>query len=164
MIKKNFCRGFAPRHTPPGAYAAQAGVCVCVCVCGYVSVSLCLCSVCVCTHAPGYVHFFLPHTYARTRAPQRDGLRTLVQGSQQQGKFFAMKTFTKLALLIITLALGMATWFVTSWQSDQVDRIMAMMDVDRNGMLQTEEASPLMRLRFSELDSACAHTRTHTHT
>ncbi|MDC1085353.1 hypothetical protein OAS97_11540, partial [Pseudomonadales bacterium] len=64
-----------------------------------------------------------------------------------------MKTFTKLALLIITLALGMATWFVTSWQSDQVDRIMAMMDVDRNGMLQTEEASPLMRLRFSELDS-----------
>ena len=22
MIKKNFCRGFAPRHTPPGAYAA----------------------------------------------------------------------------------------------------------------------------------------------
>ncbi|MGK0292861.1 MAG: CubicO group peptidase (beta-lactamase class C family), partial [Porticoccaceae bacterium] len=66
-----------------------------------------------------------------------------------------MKTRTKLTLLTITiaLALGVATWFATSWQSDQVDRIIAMMDVDRNGMLQTEEASPLMRLRFSELDS-----------
>jgi CubicO group peptidase (beta-lactamase class C family) len=64
-----------------------------------------------------------------------------------------MKTRTKLTLLTITIALGVATWFATSWQSDQVDRIIAMMDVDRNGMLQTEEASPLMRLRFSELDS-----------
>ena len=64
-----------------------------------------------------------------------------------------MKTGTKLTLLTITIALGVATWFVTSWQSDQVERMIAMMDVDRNGMLQNEEASPLMRLRFSELDS-----------
>ena len=31
--------------------------------------------------------------------------------------------------------------------------MMGLMDVDRSGMLQTEEVSPLMRLRFSELDS-----------
>ncbi|MFT5928949.1 MAG: CubicO group peptidase (beta-lactamase class C family) [Parasphingorhabdus sp.] len=64
-----------------------------------------------------------------------------------------MKIYTKLTLLTIAIALGVTTWFVTSWQSDQVDKIIAMMDIDRNGVLQTEEVSPLMRLRFSELDS-----------
>lgn len=64
-----------------------------------------------------------------------------------------MKTRTKLTLLTLTIALGATTWLATSWQSDQVDKIMALMDIDRNGVLQTEEASPLMRLRFSEHDS-----------
>jgi CubicO group peptidase (beta-lactamase class C family) len=64
-----------------------------------------------------------------------------------------MKTRTKLTLLTITIALGVILWFVTSWQSDQVDRILTMMDVNKDGVLQTEEASPLMRLRISELDS-----------
>ncbi|MEH6551041.1 MAG: serine hydrolase domain-containing protein [Pseudomonadales bacterium] len=64
-----------------------------------------------------------------------------------------MKTYTKLTLLTVTIAIGVTTWLVTSWQSDQVDRIIAMMDIDRNGVLQTEEVSPLMRLRISELDS-----------
>ncbi len=64
-----------------------------------------------------------------------------------------MKISTKLTLLIVTIALGVATWFVTSWQSGQVDRIITMMDVDRNGAIQSEELSPLMRLRISELDS-----------
>ena len=31
--------------------------------------------------------------------------------------------------------------------------MMGLIDVDRSGILQTEEAYPLMRLRFSELDS-----------
>jgi Ca2+-binding EF-hand superfamily protein len=64
-----------------------------------------------------------------------------------------MKTRTKLTLLTITIALGVITWLVTSWQSGQVDRIITMMDVDRNGVIQTEELSPLMRLRIGELDS-----------
>jgi CubicO group peptidase (beta-lactamase class C family) len=70
-------------------------------------------------------------------------------GSKEQ---FAMKTHTKLTLLTLTIALGVATWLVTSWQSDQVDKIIALMDLDRNGVLQTEEVSPLIRLRFSEFD------------
>ena len=64
-----------------------------------------------------------------------------------------MKISTKLTLLIITIAIGVTTWLVTSWQSGQVDRIITMMDVDRNGVIQTEEQSPLMRLRISEFDS-----------
>ncbi|MEH6584847.1 MAG: serine hydrolase [Halioglobus sp.] len=64
-----------------------------------------------------------------------------------------MKIYTKLILLTLTIALGVTIWLVTSWQNGQVDKIIAMMDVDKNGVLQTEEASPLMRLRFSELDS-----------
>ncbi|MEH6559608.1 MAG: serine hydrolase domain-containing protein [Oceanicoccus sp.] len=64
-----------------------------------------------------------------------------------------MKIYTKLTLLTITIALGAIIWFVTSWQSDQVDRILTMMDVSKDGVLQTEETSPLMRLRISEIDS-----------
>ena len=63
-----------------------------------------------------------------------------------------MKTRTKLILLTLTIALGVTTWLVTSWQSNQVDKIIALMDFDKNGVLQTEEVQPLMRLRFSELD------------
>jgi len=63
-----------------------------------------------------------------------------------------MKTATKLVLFTITLAFGAGIWLATSWQSDQVDRITTMMDVDKNGAIQSEELSPLMRLRISELD------------
>ena len=64
-----------------------------------------------------------------------------------------MKTYKKVMLLTLTVALGVTTWLATSWQGKQVDKMMGLMDVDRSGMLQTEEVSPLMRLRFSELDS-----------
>jgi len=63
-----------------------------------------------------------------------------------------MKTATNLVLFTITLAFGAGIWLATSWQSDQVDRIITMMDVDKNGAFQSEELSPLMRLRISELD------------
>jgi CubicO group peptidase (beta-lactamase class C family) len=64
-----------------------------------------------------------------------------------------MKTSTKLTLLMITIALGVTTWLVASWQSNQIDKTIALMDLDRNGVLQIQEVFPLMRLRFSELDS-----------
>jgi CubicO group peptidase (beta-lactamase class C family) len=64
-----------------------------------------------------------------------------------------MKTYKKVTLLTLTVALGVTTWLATSWQGKQVDHMMGLMDVDRNGMLQIEEVSPLMRLRFIELDS-----------
>jgi CubicO group peptidase (beta-lactamase class C family) len=64
-----------------------------------------------------------------------------------------MKTYKKVMLLTLTVALGVTTWLATSWQGKQVDKMMGLMDVDRNGMLQIEEVSPLMRLRFIELDS-----------
>ena len=64
-----------------------------------------------------------------------------------------MKTYKKVTLLTLTVALGVTTWLATSWQGKRVDHMMGLMDVDRNGMLQIEEVSPLMRLRFIELDS-----------
>jgi CubicO group peptidase (beta-lactamase class C family) len=64
-----------------------------------------------------------------------------------------MKTYKKVTLLTLTVALGVTTSLATSWQGKQVDHMMGLMDVDRNGMLQIEEVSPLMRLRFIELDS-----------
>ena len=64
-----------------------------------------------------------------------------------------MKTYKKVTLLTLTVALGVTIWLATSWQGKQVDHMMGLMDVDRNGMLQIEEVSPLMRLRFIELDS-----------
>ena len=63
-----------------------------------------------------------------------------------------MATHTKRILLAIVIALGAIVWLITSWQSKQVDKIIALMDFDKNGVLQTEEVQPLMRLRFSELD------------
>ena len=37
-----------------------------------------------------------------------------------------MKTYTKVTLLILTVALGVTTWLATSWQSKQVDKMMGL--------------------------------------
>ncbi len=63
-----------------------------------------------------------------------------------------MKRRTKQTLLAITIALGITAGLISLWQSKQVDKIITLMDFDGNGVLQTEEVQPLIRLRFSEFD------------
>ena len=42
-----------------------------------------------------------------------------------------MKTYKKVTLLTLTVALGVTTWLATSWQGKQVDKMMGLMDVDK---------------------------------
>lgn len=64
-----------------------------------------------------------------------------------------MNTRTKYASLAIAIALAAIASFADAWQSKQVDNVSALMDFDRNGVLQLEEVQPLMRMRFDELDT-----------
>ncbi|MFT4670687.1 MAG: CubicO group peptidase (beta-lactamase class C family) [Pseudohongiellaceae bacterium] len=64
-----------------------------------------------------------------------------------------MKTRTKQTLLAITIVIGVAGVLISFWQGKQIDKIIALMDFDGNGMLQIEEVLPSIRLRFSVLDT-----------